>query len=84
MQGTGRGSLHNPLLQICLTMAQASAEMQLQRTELLGGVEQGRVNVMRSMLTWRISKHKNGQIIDRQLPFFSNAKSELQRETEDH
>ena len=29
MQGTGRGSLHNPLLQICLTMAQSVPELQV-------------------------------------------------------
>ena len=33
MQGTGRGSLHNPLLQICLTMAQVSVAMQLRETQ---------------------------------------------------
>ncbi len=33
MQGTGRGSLHNPLLQICLTMAQTVVAMQLRETQ---------------------------------------------------
>ena len=33
MQGTGRGSLHNPLLQIRLTMAQALVALQLRETQ---------------------------------------------------
>ncbi len=40
MQGTGRGNLHNPLLQICLTMAHALVGMQLQLTHALSGVTQ--------------------------------------------
>ena len=40
MQGTGRGSLHNPLLQICLTMAQGLVAMQLQPKHGLSGVAQ--------------------------------------------
>ena len=35
MQGTGRGSLHNPLLQICLIMTQVPGAMQPRKARWL-------------------------------------------------